>query len=290
MNVTVPANLRAELCAWDPSAAAWVDSIPSIVRSLVDEWALEDVGEPFTSTLAWVAPVGSDRVLKVAWPHGEGRDEAMALRAWAGVGAVRVLRHDASQWALLLERCAPGAPLGERWEESTIPIGCELLRSLWVPSDEPFQDLGDLIAPWAAVTLERAVRRPDLLDAGVVELGCALLESLPSGARHVLHGDFHPGNVLSATRAPWLAIDPKPIVGDREWDAVMLLVHGVTDERSLRERLAALVDLLGVSRARLCGFALARVVEWVFWDAEVARDDESTALHAMQAGLLAGLL
>jgi streptomycin 6-kinase len=290
MTVPVPPKLRDELCAWEPSAVEWLGSIPSIVDALVDAWSLDEVGAPFESTLAWVAPVGATHVLKVAWPHGEGRDEALALRVWDGEGAVGVVRHDADRWAMLLERCAPGSPLGERWTAATVPIGCELLRRLWVATDEPFQELESVIAPWAEITLERAARRPELLDAGVVELGCALLESLPSGARHLLHGDFHPGNVLSSARQPWLAIDPKPIVGDREWDAVMLLVHGVIDESALRERLATVTDLLGVSRTRLCGFALARVVEWVFWDAEVASDEDAAALHATQARLLAGFL
>jgi len=39
----------------------------------------------------------------------------------------------------------------------------------------------------------------------------------------VLHQDFHSGNVLRATRERWLAIDPKPLVGEREFAAASLL-------------------------------------------------------------------
>ena len=39
----------------------------------------------------------------------------------------------------------------------------------------------------------------------------------------LLHGDFHPGNVLSAQREPWLAIDCKPVVGDPAYDLAQWL-------------------------------------------------------------------
>ena len=41
--------------------------------------------------------------------------------------------------------------------------------------------------------------------------------------RVLLHGDFHPGNVLAAAREPWLAIDCKPLVGDPAYDLAQWL-------------------------------------------------------------------
>ena len=55
--------------------------------------------------------------------------------------------------------------------------------------------------------------------------GIDLLRSLPADAARsvVLHGDFNPGSILSATRAPWLAIDAKPLTGDPALDPWPLL-------------------------------------------------------------------
>jgi hypothetical protein len=59
----------------------------------------------------------ADLVLKVAFRFsgGEERDEAAGLRVWDGNGTVRL--HAACQtesaYALLLERCLPGTPLGQ---------------------------------------------------------------------------------------------------------------------------------------------------------------------------------
>ena len=37
------------------------------------------------------------------------------------------------------------------------------------------------------------------------------------GEQVLLHQDLHADNVLAAEREPWLAIDPKPLVGEREF-------------------------------------------------------------------------
>ena len=43
----------------------------------------------------------------------------------------------------------------------------------------------------------------------------------------LLHTDLHAGNVLAAEREPWLAIDPKPYVGDPAYDVTQHIFNGV---------------------------------------------------------------
>ena len=43
----------------------------------------------------------------------------------------------------------------------------------------------------------------------------------------LLHTDLHAGNVLAAKREPWLAIDPKPYVGDPVYDVTQHIFNGV---------------------------------------------------------------
>ena len=54
-----------------------------------------------------------------------------------------------------------------------------------------------------------------------MEVARALAASQPESV--LLHGDFHPGNVLAAEREPWLAIDPQPLVGDPAFDLAQWL-------------------------------------------------------------------
>ncbi|HYY76004.1 MAG TPA: aminoglycoside phosphotransferase family protein [Gaiellaceae bacterium] len=65
-------------------------------------------------------------------------------------------------------------------------------------------------------TWEKAGRpfERELLDATL-----DALRALPGtqGEQVMVNQDLHADNVLAAEREPWLAIDPKPLVGEREF-------------------------------------------------------------------------
>jgi streptomycin 6-kinase len=72
--------------------------------------------------------------------------------------------------------------------------------------------------------------------------------------------DLHAGNILAASREPWLVIDPKPYVGDPAYDLVqhMLNCDGrlASDPAGLADRMAGLAAL-DRDRVRLWLFARA---------------------------------
>jgi streptomycin 6-kinase len=117
---------------------------------------------------------------------------------------------------------------------------------------------------------------------------------LPASASEqvVLHQDFHPGNVLAAERQPWLAIDPKPLVGDPAFDAAQLLLGSVDPRnqpgarRILARRVEELAGRLQLDASRIKAWAHARAVEWALWDLEVDERLEAERTIAL-AGLLA---
>ena len=76
-------------------------------------------------------------------------------------------------------------------------------------------------------------------------------------ARHLVNQDLHGGNVLRAEREPWLVIDPKPLVGEREIDGVGLLRNA----RDPRRWLDALAEL-GYERERLWQWGFAHALAW----------------------------
>ena len=84
-----------------------------------------------TGATALVLPVrtetGEPAVLKLGWPHPEATYEHLALRAWAGEGAVRLLRADPRRQVMLLERAEPGHDLHQ------LPIveACEVIAGLY---------------------------------------------------------------------------------------------------------------------------------------------------------------
>lgn len=266
-----------------PGGPQWLARLPALIEEVRERWALR-LGRPFGGgSCSWAAeawlPDGEPAVLKVGWPHPEAEGEAAALRLWDGRGAVRVIRHDARRHALLLERCAPGGGLGAAaglTPEERLLTGAGVLAELWragAAVDDGFDRLADVTAGWAGLVEERMVRHRPPFDPGLVALGVRLLRELPGSAPRevVVHGDFNPGNVLAATRRPWLAIDPKPMTGDPAYDPWPLLEQ-IDDPfahpapgRVLARRFALVADALGEDAHRLEAWAVARRVETALW-------------------------
>ncbi|MEJ7666377.1 MAG: aminoglycoside phosphotransferase family protein [Hymenobacter sp.] len=207
-----------------PEGRRWLASVPELVAALEDEWGVE-TGTPYTrGVAAWTAPAttadGKAAVLKVGWPHREARCEADGLRLWAGAGAVRVLRSDPSRWAMLLERCLPGGPLDEAGltVHNALGTAAGVLRQLWsapVSADGPFEPSATW-REWAQLVRARMDRHRPPFDRGLVMLGASPSRRSPTAAaRSCSTATSTPATSCPGPRAPWLAIDPKPMIGGR---------------------------------------------------------------------------
>ena len=86
-------------------------------------------------------------------------------------------------------------------------------------------------------------------------------ELIQSTTTHVLLAtDLHAGNVLRARREPWLAIDPKPFVGDPAYDATQHLLNCRARLRNdAKGTIARYAGLLGVDGERVRRWTFARV-------------------------------
>ena len=259
-------DVLADTCSSADNGPAWLEQLPGIVAELEQRWSLK-LAPPFmeeAGCCSWVAPVeqddGSRAILKIGRPHPEADHEIAGLRFWDGDGIARILDGDVELNAMLLERCDPGTPLWDEPDSEQDAVLAKLLRRLWrvPPAELPFRPLAAMLHRWS----EMARRAPDQqLDPALVELGLELFRDLPRSAPQavVLHTDLHPGNVLRAQREPWLAIDPKPFVGDPAYDATQHLLN--CPDRMQADPLATIAgfsDLLGVDRERVRLWTLAR--------------------------------
>lgn len=274
MTLRLPTHLAQSLLdEINPERSRWVERLPQIVDELAQRWSLR-VGEPYDpgGTCSWVAPArgpqGRDLVLKVGWLHDEARSEADGLRAWDGRGAVLLVdaHTDGTTSALLLERCSPGTPLGHAVEEPEQDIVvAELLTQLWIEpaANFRFRPLQAMCDSWAAALEARLAASPPALDHGLVRAGLALFRSLPATADRsvLLCTDLHAENILAAARQPWLAIDPKPYLGDPAYDPLQHMLNCeerlIVDPAGLTDRMAG---LLGIDRHRLGQWLFARCV------------------------------
>jgi streptomycin 6-kinase len=235
---------------------------------------------------AVVTEDGEEAVLKIQKPHRESEHEAAALELWDGDGAVRLLAHEEEQYALLLERCVPGTPLSEAGQDAALDVFVELLPRLWRPARAPFRSLPEEAAWWLEslpASWERFARPFErrLLDAAL-----DALRELPAtqGEQVLLHQDLHGDNVLAAQRELWLAIDQKPLAGEREFGLAPVirsfeLGHS---RRDVLHRLDRLSSELGLDRERARCWAIGQTLAWAF-DSEYYATHAETALWLVEA-------
>jgi streptomycin 6-kinase len=274
-----PVSVPASLDWWhtEPGGTDWLERLPRLAAECAEHWSLR-LGPPFRGgnvslTLAAQLEDGTPAVLKINFPEPESDQEAAALEHWDGEGAVRLLMRDDERRALLVERCLPGTQL---WsvpdDEEATRIAAGVLRRLWrpPPREHSFVPLAAHAERWA-VEIERdweALGRP--FERRVMEEAVSALRELgpDQGEAVVLHQDFHGGNVLRATREPWIAIDPKPLIGEREFDAASLVrdrrwrLNDPGAGRIVRRRLDLLASELGLDRERMRRWAVAHALAW----------------------------
>ena len=269
----LPALLAERVAAdADPVRLCWLDRLPGIVADFAQRWEL-DLGDPFQpgGQCSWVAPAraptGERLVLKIGWLHPEATHEAQGLRFWGGNGAVRLYADEllADSVALLLERCEPGTQLASLPEPDQDDVLCGILRRLWrAPlAGQEFPSLAAMCHQWAAEFETANAARPVALDPGIVRAGMELFRLLPASAdcQVLLATDLHAQNILASEREPWLAIDPKPHVGDPAYDALQHMINCerlIANPVGLARRLA---DLLQLDAQRLKLWLFARCVQ-----------------------------
>jgi streptomycin 6-kinase len=253
----------------------WLERVPALVDECRAEWGLT-LGDPYDAGAAGYTvradlPDGAPAVLKVIYPHRESEHEADALEVWDGDGAVRLLAYDAERWAMLLERCEPGTPLSTLEAGAALDVLVELAPRLWKPGGAPFHSLADEAAWWLDYMPhqwnDRYERR--LLDAAID----ALSSLAPTQGEQVLvNQDFHGDNVLAAQREPWLVIDPKPLIGEREFGiaAIVRSPELGHSRRAVLRRLDRLTSELGIDRDRALGWTIGQTIAWSGGDDHVA--------------------
>jgi len=269
-----PALADKMLRIYGDAGRAWLERLPATLRQCAERWNLT-IGPPageitYNLVLRVECADGTDAILKAGFPGRELRSEIAALRHWRGRGAARLLGADEDAGMLLIERLRPGTPLHALPDdEQATRVAARVMRQLWQPAPavHTFPTIADWGRGFARVraacggTSGPLPRR--LFDAA--EQTYAELSETAAPAV-LLHGDLHHGNILAAERRPWLAIDPKGVVGEPAYETGAFLrnwrpdlLQSAAPREVLQQRIAVFAEELGLDaeRIRLWGFAQA---------------------------------
>ena len=270
--IVVPQEFAERTVAREGAAGReWIDALPGRVTALCTQWGLVVDGPPMHGGLSLVVPVrrGDEPcVLKIAWVGVE--TEAIALRAWDGRGAVRLLDVAPAQHAMLLERLDYRWSLNDVELAEAIGIAGRLLRRLAIPAPAGLRQLPvvardlarDLPALWERTG--RPMPRP-VLDT-VRDLAGELAATRP--AHLLVNFDLYYDDVLAGGREPWLVVDPMVVAGDPEYGIGPLLWRRLEDievQGGIERHFRALIDAAALDPVLARAWTLVRCVEYWLW-------------------------
>ena len=249
-------------------------TIPVALSEHAQRWRVS-IDEILETESAWLAH-GRRRavpvVLKVLKRPGDEWRSGEILAAFESSGTVRVYEYVPG--ALLMERLSPGTPL--------------VALSLEGRDDEATSILADVISRMSARGPEPACPRVEDWGKGFgVDFSGSISDALVAEARQVfeelsrsqttprlLHGDLHHYNVLFDRERGWLAIDPKGVVGEIEYEIGAALRNPVekpdlfADTATVEKRLNTFASKLEIDAERALRWALAQAVLAVLWKLE----------------------
>lgn len=277
----------------------WLTTFPLLLKDTARNLQLELLAPYPNLTYHYVAPaVGSDGsplVLKLGVPNPELGAEINALRLFSGTGSVQIIHGDAAAGVLILERLLPGEPLtalaNDQTDSDATSIACDVMRRLRRRAGE-----SDRILFQSTETLGLGFQRLRRAFGGgvgpfprdlVEQAECLWADLISSTSECVLlHGDLHHDNIISASRAPWLAIDPKGYIGDAAFETGALLRnlwpdrHSISNPaRTIRRRIHQMADELGMDRSRIHAWGMSQAVLSVWWSFEDGDENWADSLE-----------
>jgi streptomycin 6-kinase len=275
--ITVP----EEFAAWRDTVDGdvgrdWVRSLPAQVERLRRRWDLTvDDAEPLHGALSLVVLVHRGEqplVLRLSWREDTTENEAPALRAWNGRGMMRLLDDEPDTGALLLERLDHTRSLHTLPLWDAAEVAGSLIRTLAVPPPAGLRTLREVAAGIHDHLPHRQRALGDPIPPGWVRAAVGYADELGAvGEQVLIHADLHYGNVLTATRQPWLAVDPRALHGAPEYSVPELMWNRADELRTdaeVRRLLHVLTQAGGLDAYAAQGWVVARCVDYWLWGLE----------------------
>lgn len=253
------------------------------VEDRIDAWRIvvDHLVETEGSILAFGQRDNESVVLKITRNPGDEWRSGEVLHAFEGNGVVRVL--DYVDGAVLLERLKPGNSLVSMVDNGGDDRATAILADVMGRmSPRAPASAASTVQEWAR-GFERHTAGGDgqipkpLLEAAhhVYSRLCAS-QSRP----RLLHGDLHHYNVLLDSERGWLAIDPKGVIGEPEYELGAAL-------RNPYERPDLFTEPAAITRradrfGRELHLDVGRILAWAFAQAVLA------AIWAVEDGFVVG--
>jgi len=232
----------------------WLDSLPDLITYCEEKWSLT-VKHPYSLSVNYVAPAikedDTEVVVKICIPGEDFLDELEALRLFKDQGMASLLDYDQEKGIFILEKLSPGHTLAEVTDHAeACRCAAHVMSSLIVPAPSETR------LPTTKGREENLRRTFNQNSNGYT------IEKY-----WLLHGDFHHYNIL-ASEGEWLAIDPKGLVGEVEYDLIQYMLNRLPDEGVYdvtKTRVDVFTETLNLNKERLILYGYCHTVLSTTW-------------------------
>jgi streptomycin 6-kinase len=281
--------------AFGVQGAAWLKELPSLVAYAERLYKLNIIEafdhQSFNFTARAKNKNGKEFVVKICIPSIEVTQEISALKHMSGGGMVELLESDENKGIIILEKLNPGTMLSELKNdaEATKVVAC-VMSKLWHPISQG-GDKWKTTQQWFE-RLEKPLNLPADFPMKLVDQAKVVANELHSdmGESVLLHGDLHHFNILSATHKPWLAIDPKGVVGERVYETGAFLrnpIPAITTSMHIKiimtKRIEIFSEVLGFDKQRIKSWGFAQAVLAAVWSLDANSNDYRSFLVCANA-------
>lgn len=294
----------ADYEAYLESVPRWIPSPPPAdatarLETLLRRWDIRvrARAETGTSLLAFGTSGGRRVVLKAAKASGDEWDSGEVAAAFDGHGVIRV--YERAPGAALLEEAVPGRPLADLVEAGRDDEATGILAGVMRDMSEASPSLSGIPAAddWGrSFDACLAGGREWLLGHDVAAARDRYRELCRTqGPVRLLHGDLQHYNVLEDDARGWLAIDPKGVVAEPEYEIGASLRNpggrpDLQEEPAVERRVARLVEELDLDATRALEWAYAQAVLSAIWMIEDGEEPTADGPAIRLASTLASML
>ncbi len=262
-------------------AHQWLTDLPIVIQQLCNEWSLVLDGPPMFGHLGLAIPALRDMepcILKLSCLDESQPTAAIALSAWNGNGAVRLLAYKPSVQAMLLEKLDHQKTLRSLPLDQAIPVTGQLMRQLAVPAPEGLISQTAWVSQFTEHLLERWNQFGKPFPAALLETARSqALELRQPTTEVIVNFDLWDGNILAASRAPWLTIDPMVIAGDLEFGIAQILwrrIDEINGRATLNQTLEMLVTTADLNAELARAWTVVRCVDYWLWGLSIGLTED----------------
>ena len=270
------------------------------IDELIREWGItvERTFETDSSVLAFGTRGDQPVVLKVLRAPGDEWHAGTILEAFDGKGTVRVLEHVPG--AVLMERLVPGTTLVSHALEDQDDLATEIIADVIRRMSEPSTPTVPpaRVEQWGKGFGRYLATNDARVPSDLVERAQQTYQNLAATQERIrlLHGDLQHYNILFDSANGWLAIDPKGVVGEVEYEVGACLRNPVerpelfASRKVVERRLRILAGELELDVGRALEWAFSQAVLSALWSIEDGEDVDHTHAALMLAEVIESIL